>query len=58
VNSRGGSKLDISQLDAPLISGFLDHREKDRRNMKAGRIIEPANQGMHPTAQKARGGDA
>lgn len=26
------SKLDISQLDAPLISAFLDHREKDRRN--------------------------
>lgn len=26
------SKLDINQLDAPFISAFLDHREKDRRN--------------------------
>lgn len=26
------SKLDISKLDAPLVSTFLDHREKDRGN--------------------------
>jgi len=26
------SKLDISQLDAPFISAFLDHGERDRRN--------------------------
>src|SRR4051795_3665134 len=31
------SKLDIAQLDAPLITAFLDHLEQDRHNSTATR---------------------
>jgi integrase/recombinase XerD len=34
---KGPAALDIADLDAPLIAGFLDHLERDRRNSPATR---------------------
>ena len=36
------SNLDIAELDAPLISAFLDHLERDRHNSPATRNNRPA----------------
>ena len=61
---KGPSKLDIAELDAPLIAAFLDHLERDRHNSPAtrnNRLDRPqARQALlpHPARARARGAQA